>query len=184
LNVLGICGSLRAASLNRAVLKLAGEVMPEGMHLESADIRPVPFFDGDLLAQGFPAPVAELRERIRAADGVLIATPEYNFSVPGVLKNALDWVSRGEDQPFALKPVCIVTASPGQLGGARVQYELRRVLLFMNAQVMAKPEVFIGGAAAKFQEGVCVDDATRQFVRGQMLALEKWVGMVKRMAGS
>jgi chromate reductase, NAD(P)H dehydrogenase (quinone) len=182
-NILGLCGSLRAASLNRAALQLAGEVMPPGMTLEVCDIRPIPLFDGDLFAQGFPPEVVRLREQIRAADAVLIATPEYNFSVPGVLKNALDWVSRGDDQPFALKPTAILSASPGPLGGARVQYDLRRVLLFMNAMVLAKPEVFIGGAVAKFKDGVCTDDTTRKFVSDQMLSLQRWIGMVQKMKG-
>ncbi|VTU21212.1 NADPH-dependent FMN reductase [Variovorax sp. RA8] len=128
--------------------------------------------------------VAALRERIRKADGVVIATPEYNFSTPGVLKNTLDWLSRGEDQPFAFKPVAIVSASPGPLGGARVQYDLRRVMLFMDAQVMAKPEVFIGGATAKFSaEGVCTDATTRQFVGDQMAAFARWIAGVQRMRG-
>jgi chromate reductase len=184
LDIVGLCGSLRAASLNRMALNLAGECMPEGMQLSVAEIRDVPLFDGDLLAKGFPTPVAALRERIRKADGVLIVTPEYNFSIPGVLKNALDWVSRGDDQPFAFKPVAILTASPGPLGGARVQYDLRKVMLFMNAQVLAKPEVFIGGAAAKFDaEGRCTDETTRKFVGDQMAALQKWIAGVARMTG-
>jgi len=182
LDILGICGSLRAGSLNRMALRLAGETMPEGMALDPVEIRDVPFFDGDVLAQGLPAPVAALRERIRRADGVLIVTPEYNFSIPGVLKNTLDWVSRGDDQPFAYKPVAIVTASPGPVGGARVQYDLRKVLLFMNAQVLAKPEVFIGGAAAKFgPDGRCTDETTRKFLTDQMAAFKRWIAAVRRM---
>jgi NAD(P)H-dependent FMN reductase len=129
LDIVGLCGSLRHASINRAALRLAGEVMPAGMTLDIAEIRDIPFFDGDVMAQGWPAAVAALRERIRKADAVVIATPEYNFSTPGVLKNTLDWLSRGEDQPFAFKPVAILSASPGPLGGARVQYDLRRVML-------------------------------------------------------
>jgi chromate reductase len=182
LDIVGLCGSLRAGSLNRMAMNLAGELMPEGMHLSEAGIRDVPFFDGDTLAEGLPAPVATLRERIRKADAVLIVTPEYNFSVPGVLKNALDWISRGEDQPFAFKPVAIISASPGPLGGARVQYDLRRVMLFMNAQVLAKPEIFIAGAAGKFNaQGQCTDDTTRKFVGDQMLALQRWMAAVERM---
>lgn len=164
-------------------MNLAGELMPEGMRLEQAEIRHVPFFDGDLLANGLPASVAALRERIRKADGVLIVTPEYNFSIPGVLKNTLDWISRGEDQPFAYKPVAIITASPSPVGGARVQYDLRRVMLFMNAQVLAKPEVFIAGAVGKFNnDGQCTDDTTRKFVGDQMHAFQRWIGAVERMA--
>jgi chromate reductase len=185
LDIVGLCGSLRAGSLNRMVLKLAAEAAPEGMRLEAVEIRDIPLFDGDVMAKGFPDSVAQLRERIRRADGVVIATPEYNFSIPGVLKNVLDWVSRGEDQPFAFKPVAIVTASPGPLGGARVQYDLRKVMLFMNAQVLAKPEVFIGGAAGKFgPEGICTDETTRKFVSDQMAALQRWIHGVQRMTAT
>lgn len=185
LDIVGLCGSLRAASLNRMALNLAAEAAPEGMRLEPVEIRDIPPFDGDLMVKGFPDPVARLRERIRHADGVVIATPEYNFSIPGVLKNVLDWVSRGDDQPFAFKPVAIVTASPGPLGGARVQYDLRKVMLFMNAQVLAKPEVFIGNAAGKFcPEGKCTDETTREFVVGQMAAFQRWIQGVQRMTAS
>lgn len=182
LDIVGLCGSLRSASLNRMAMRLAGDLMPEGMQFDVAEIREIPFFDGDVLAKGMPAAVTALRERIRKADAVLIVTPEYNFSIPGVLKNALDWISRGDDQPFAFKPVAIITASPGPVGGARVQYDLRKVMLFMNAQVLAKPEVFIGGAAGKFDpDGQCTDEMTRKFVSDQMLALQKWIAAVRRM---
>jgi chromate reductase len=157
-------------------------MMPEGMALDIADIRAVPPFDADVLARGFPPEVSALRERIRRADGVLIDTPEYNFSIPGVLKNALDWVSRGADQPFVMKPVAIMSASPGPLGGARVQYDLRRVLLFMNAMVLAKPEVFIGMVNTKFDANrQCIDDGTRKFVSDQMRSFERWIQGVRRM---
>ena len=182
LSIAGICGSLRSASLNRMALRLASESMPSGTAFSEIGIRDVPMFDGDLMARGMPASVVELREAIRASDGILIATPEYNFSIPGVLKNALDWVSRGDDQPFAYKPVVIITASPGPLGGARVQYDLRKVLLYMNAQLLAKPEVFIGGAAGKFAtSGECIDATTRGFVKDQMTAFVRWIEAVKRM---
>lgn len=185
LDIVGLCGSLRAGSLNRLALKLAGDCMPASMKLEVADWREVPVFDGDVFAQGLPPAVAALKARIARADAVIIATPEYNFSVPGGLKNVLDWLSRGDDQPFALKPVAILTASPGPLGGARVQYDLRKVLLFMNALVLAKPEVFIGGAAAKFDvaAGTCTDETARKFVSDQMASFERWIAGAKRMKG-
>lgn len=183
LDIVGLCGSLRADSVNRMALKLAASLMPDGMRMEAVEWREIPPFDGDVLAKGMPPAVLALRERIRRADGVLIATPEYNFSIPGVFKNVLDWVSRGEDQPFANKPVAILSASPGPVGGARVQYDLRRVMLFMNAMVLAKPEVFIGGAGAKFDAaGQCTDETTRKFVGDQMRAFDKWVSAVKRMS--
>jgi chromate reductase len=183
LDIVGLCGSLRAASYNRMAMKLAGECMPTSMKLDAVQWRDVPVFDGDVFAKGLPAPVAALRERVRRADGVLIVTPEYNFSIPGGLKNVLDWLSRGDDQPFALKPVAILTASPGPVGGARVQYDLRKVMLFMNAMVLTKPEVFIGGAAAKFDaDGRCTDETTRKFVTAQMAAFEGWIAGAKRFA--
>jgi chromate reductase len=183
LDIVGLCGSLRADSVNRMALNLAASLMPDGMRMEAVEWREIPPFDGDVLAKGLPPAVLALRERIRRADGVLIATPEYNFSIPGVFKNVLDWVSRGEDQPFAHKPVAILSASPGPVGGARVQYDLRRVMLFMNAMVLAKPEVFIGGAGAKFDAaGQCTDETTRKFVGDQMRAFDKWINAVKRMS--
>ena len=121
LDIVGLCGSLRSGSITRATLNLAGSLMPDSMRMEVVEWREVPPFDADLLAHGYPAPVQALRERIRRADALLIATPEYNFSIPGVFKNVIDWVSRGEDQPFANKPVAILSATPGPLGGARVQ---------------------------------------------------------------
>jgi len=182
LDIVGLCGSLRAGSYNRMALELAGTVMPAGMTLEIAEIRTVPPFDADVLARGFPPDVQVLRERIRRADGVLIVTAEYNFSIPGVLKNALDWISRHADQPLAMKPVAIMSASPGPLGGARVQYDLRKVLLFMNAMVLAKPEVFIGLANTKFDENrKCTDEPTRKIVTDHMGSFERWIQGVRRM---
>lgn len=186
LDIVALCGSLRAASINRMVLSLAAEVMPAGMTLEVADWRTISVFDGDVFAAGLPPSVAALRERIRRADGVLIATPEYNFSIPGGLKNAIDWLSRGDDQPFNGKPLAIVSASPGPLGGARVQYDLRKVFLYLNAMPLIKPEVFIGGAMAKFDAatGRCTDETTRKFVTDQMAAFGQWIEAVQRMKNS
>jgi chromate reductase, NAD(P)H dehydrogenase (quinone) len=183
LDIVGLCGSLRAGSLNRMALNLVGASMPPTMKLDTVDWRAFPVFDGDVFAQGLPPAVAAVRERIRRADGVVIATPEYNFSVPGGLKNVLDWLSRGDDQPFAFKPVAILTASTGPVGGARVQYDLRKVLLFMNALVLAKPEVFIASAAGKFDaaSGQCTDETTRKFVADQMKSFERWIGGAKRL---
>lgn len=180
--VIGLCGSLRADSFNAAALKLAGELLPNGLTMEIVDWRDVPVFDADVLAEGEPPQVTELKRRIRESAGVVIATPEYNFSIPGGLKNLIDWLSRGTDQPFADKPVAILSAATGPLGGARVQYDLRKVLLFMNAAVLSKPEVFIGAAASKFDaQGQCTDATTRQFVGDQMQAFSRWMERVGRM---
>jgi len=182
IDIVGLCGSLRAGSLNRMALNLAGEVMPSGMQLETLDWRTVPVFDADLLAKGFPPVVQTLRDRIRRADALVVATPEYNFSIPGGLKNTIDWLSRGDDQPLARKPVALITAAPGPLGGGRVQYHLRQVLLFVNAMTLIKPEVFIGMAATKFDPaGKCIDETTRKFVTDQMASFQKWIRGVKAM---
>lgn len=152
------------------------------MTLDVVDWRDVPPFDADVLAHGIPVPVEALRERIRRADALLIATPEYNFSIPGMLKNALDWMSRGTDQPLRHKPVAILSAAPGPVGGARVQYELRKVLLFMDAMVLSKPEVFIAHAGSKFApDGMCIDETTRRFVTEQMTAFRCWIHQVDSM---
>lgn len=183
LDIVGLCGSLRNGSFNRSALDLAASLMPSSMAMQVVEWRNTPAFDADDFAKGYPAQVQALRDRVRRADAVVIATPEYNFTIPGAFKNMLDWLSRGEDQPFAQKPVAILSASPGPVGGARVQYDMRRVLLFVNSMVLVKPEVFIGGAAAKFDaEGKCIDETTVKFVGDQMKAFEKWIGLVKKMA--
>lgn len=182
LNIVGLCGSLRAASYNRMLMRLAESVMPASMKLHTLEWRDVPVFDADVLAKGMPAVVAGLREQVRKADGLLVVTPEYNFSIPGGLKNVIDWLSRGEDQPLAGKPVAILSASAGPVGGARVQYDLRKVLLFVNSMTLIKPEVFVGNVASKFAaDGQCTDETTRKFVTAQMAAFEPWIAGVKRM---
>jgi len=183
LDIVGLCGSLRTASYNRMLMQLAGQLMLPSMKLDVAEWRDVPVFDADVMAQGMPATVSALRERIRRADGVLIVTPEYNYSIPGGLKNLIDWISRGEDQPFAAKPVAILSATGGPLGGARVQYDLRKVLLFMNTMTLVKPEVFVGSVQTKFDAGgICTDEPTRRFVAAQMTAFEAWIAGAKRFA--
>jgi chromate reductase len=182
LDIVGLCGSLRTASYNRMAMKLAAECMPASMRLELVEWREVPVFDGDVLAHGVPPVVAALRERIHRADGVLIVTPEYNFLVPGGLKNVLDWLSRGHDQPWPFKPVAIASATGGPLGGARMQYDLRKILLYLNAMVLPKPEVFIGVAQHKFDAaGACTDEATRKFMTDLMAAFEHWIGALRKM---
>lgn len=180
--VIGLCGSLRERSFNAAALRLAGESLAPHLRLKILDWRQVPVFDADLLAHGEPPLITEMKQQIRGAAGVVMATPEYNFSIPGGFKNLIDWLSRGDNQPFAGKPVAILSAATGPLGGARVQYDLRKVLLFLNAAVLSKPEVFIGGAAEKFDaHGRCLDGVTRQFVGDQMKSFERWIAQVERM---
>ena len=181
LKILGISGSLRASSLNTAALRAAAGLAPAGMSIELCDIGDLPLYNEDLRAQGFPAPVQRLRERIKAADGLLIATPEYNYSVPGVLKNAIDWASRPPEQPFDGKPVAIMGASPGALGTARAQYHLRQCFIFLNGHVLNKPEVMIAGAGAKFDAaGNLTDAATRDFLAAMLVTFKAWT---ERMRG-
>src|SRR5499425_3415623 len=165
LNVVSICGSLRKGSFNAMVQRLLPSLAPDGMTIKPApSFADFPLYNADIQnSSGFPAAVTTLADAIRAADGVIFCTPEYNFSLPGGLKNAIDWVSRLQNQPFAGKPIAIQSASPGPLGGARVQYDLRRMMVFLDALTLNKPEVFIGGCASKFDEktGELTDAATR-----------------------
>src|SRR5947209_10163837 len=126
INVLAICGSLRTGSYNRAALRTAIELKPPGMMIETADIGSIPIYNEDVRAQGFPPPVETLRRQIAAADALLFVTPEYNYSMPGVLKNAIDWASRPPDQPFAGKPVATVRTATGMASSPHAQTELRR----------------------------------------------------------
>lgn len=178
-NVVGICGSLRAKSYNRSALHAAAGLMPAGMQLTVAEYADVPLYNQDVQNQGIPAAVTRLAETISAADAVLIASPEYNFSVSGVLKNAIDWLSRVPAPPFKDKPVAILSATMGPLGGGRHQYELRKILGSQDALVLVKPEVFINMAHTKFDaEGALTDEATRKMLADQMVALQRWIGRV------
>jgi chromate reductase len=183
MRVFGISGSLRRGSYNAAALRAARELAPEGMEIEIYQgLRDIPPYDDDVRqSQGYPAPVEDLRARLKAADAVLIATPEYNYSVPGVLKNAIDWASRPPDQPFNGKPIAIMGASPGMLGTARAQYHLRQMFVFMNGLVLTQPEVMIAQAATRFDaEGRLTDEKTREFVRALLVALQAWTERLRR----
>jgi chromate reductase, NAD(P)H dehydrogenase (quinone) len=178
-NVISICGSLRKGSYNRMVMNLLPGLAPAGMAIKEApSFTEFPLYNADLQnASGFPAPVNVLADAIRAADGVIFCTPEYNFSLPGGLKNAIDWVSRLSNQPFAGKPIAIQSASPGPLGGGRVQYDLRRMMVFLDALTLNKPEIFIGGCATKLDDktGALKDEATGKFIAQQLEAFAKFI---------
>src|ERR1700760_2154647 len=174
--VLGIAGSLRQGSFNRALLRLAQEMAPAGMTIDNFDIAPIPHYNEDVRQQGFPKPVEDLRARIKAADGLLFVTPEYNYSIPGVLKNAIDWASRPPEQPFDGKPIGIMGASGGALGGGRGQYHLRQCFVFLNGLVMNRPEVMIPAAHTKFDaDGKVSDQATLDFISAHLTAFKAWV---------
>lgn len=174
--VLGFAGSLRQASYNRAALRAAVALAPEEVSIEVFDLSPLPLYNADLQAAGFPAAVENFKARIAQADALLVVTPEYNYSVPGVLKNAIDWASRPVDAtPLARKPVAIMGASNGQWGTVRAQLHLRQILTAMNMPVLAKPEVMIAKAGEKFDEhGNLTDEATDKRIRQLVAALGDW----------
>ena len=175
LNILGICGSLRKGSYNRMALNAAVEMVPDGVTIESFDIAPIQPYNEDIYKKGFPPAVQDFRSRIAAADAILFVTPEYNYSIPGVLKNAIDWASRPPDQPFDGKPGAIMGASPGRYGTARSQYHLRQVCVTLNIRLLNTPEVMIAGADKKFdKDGRLTDDDTRKFIGKLLVALAEW----------
>ena len=179
--IFAFCGSLRNGSYNRMALRAARELAPEGTSFDTVDIGAIPLYNEDVRAQGFPPPVAEMRERIRAADAILFLTPEYNYSVPGVLKNAIDWASRPPDQPFNGKPAAIMGASPSMLGTGRAQYHLRQTCVFLNVFPVNQPEVLIAAASKKFDEkGRLTDEASRKFIGQLMQSLVDWTEQLRR----
>jgi chromate reductase len=175
INGLGFAGSLREGSFNRSVLRAAVELAPAGMTIETFDLAPIQPYNEDVKQRGFPPAEQAFREKIRAADALLIVTPEYNRGVPGVLKNAIDWASRPPDQPFDGKPTAILGASPGAIGTAVAQYDLRRYLAVLNALVVTRPSLMIGLAAEKFDEqGRLTDETTRGLIGELLTALAEW----------
>lgn len=182
LRVLGICGSLRKKSFNLSTLRACEELAPAGMRLEIARLNGIPMFNQDDWEEsGMPAPAEDLRGKIAAADGIVIATPEYNHGVSGCLTNAIDWMSRSEPVPFAGKPIAILSATTSPVGGARVQYELRNHLVPLDAWLLVKPEVFIGRAHTKIDAGgKFTDEATLKAIAGQMTAFRDFILRFKK----
>lgn len=184
LNVLSVCGSLRKGSFNAIVERALPGLSPEGMTITPApSYRRLPVYDFDIQhEQGIPADVITLGNAISAADGVVIVSAEYNFSIPGGLKNAIDWLSRiKEPSPFANKPFAIQSATTGPVGGARMQYHLRQVLYGLDALILNKPEIFIGNAKSKVdeQKGELTDETTRDFIRKQLANFAKFIEQVR-----
>ena len=175
LQFLGICGSLRKGSFNRMALDVAIAQRPPGVEVTVADIAQIPLYDEDVRAQGFPPPVETLRRQIKAADAIVFACPEYNYSMSGVMKNAIDWASRPPDQPFAGKPCAILGAAAGMAGSARAQGDLRRSMVFLDMHPINKPEVLIGQAQTKFEaDGTLKDEVARNLIRDMMANLAAW----------
>ena len=169
LDVLGIAGSLRRASFNRYALRAAVELAPKGMTIDTFDLAGIPAFNQDD-EQKPPAVIRDLKARVRAADAILFVTPEYNYSIPGVLKNAIDWASRPYgDSAWKGKPAAIMGASGGVIGTARAQYHLRQCFVFLDMVAVNQPEVMIGNAAERFDaSGTLTHEPTRKII-GQLL---------------
>jgi chromate reductase len=181
ITILGFAGSLRKDSFNKALMRAAGELVPDGATLEILDLDGIPPFNQDLERQP-PQKVREFKQKIRAADAILMATPEYNYSVSGVLKNAIDWASRpyGENS-LAGKPVAIMSASIGMLGGARAQYHLRQILHGVNMHPLNYPEVVVAAAQEKIgADGKVTDEKTREKIRELLIALVSWTHKMQK----
>jgi chromate reductase len=181
IHVLGISGSLRKDSHNTALLRAASALLPKGMTLEIFDLSPIPLYNDDVRILGYPKPVQEFRDRIAASDALLIATPEYNYSISGVLKNAIDWASRPPDPPLDGKPVAIMGASTGNFGTVRAQMHLRQVCVYCNMLPVNRPEVLVMRAQEKFDSnGLLTDETARGFLRDLLLALADWTQRVRK----
>jgi chromate reductase len=169
ITILGICGSLRKISYNLGTLRAAQKLCPEGVKLEILELEGIPGFNQDE-EKNPPARIAELKKRVRAADAILFATPEYNYSIPGVLKNAIDWASRPYgDNAWDGKPAAIMSAALSMGGGVRAQYHLRQCFVFLNVDAVLQPEVAIGNAPKSFDEQANLTDETSKKLIGQLL---------------
>jgi chromate reductase len=178
--ILGFAGSLRQGSYNRALLRAATQLATPDVTIETFDLSAVPSFNQDFENQP-PEVVRDFKAKVQAADALLIVTPEYNYSIPGVLKNAVDWASRPYgDNAFEAKPVALMSASTGMLGGARAQYHLRQTFVTLNMYPLNRPEVFVNFAPQKFDsEGRLQDDKTKELVAGLLKALVAWTQRLK-----
>ena len=180
IRILGIAGSLRRDSYNRATLRAAIELAPEDASIDIFELDGIPGFNQDE-EQNPPAKVVELKRRIREAGAILFVTPEYNYSVPGVLKNAIDWASRPYgDSAWNGKPAAIMGASVGTIGTARAQYHLRQMMVFLNMFPVNQPEVMIGNASEKFDaQGNLTNDVAKQFIRQLLQNLVDWTRRIQ-----
>ena len=182
--LVGIAGSLRAHSYNRALLRAAQELSPPDLVIEIQDLAELPLFNEDLEtpASGAPAAVEALRSAVRGADGLLLVTPEYNHGMPGVMKNAVDWLSQPRHgNPLEWKPVALMGASTGIAGSARGQSQLRQALVLTSTMVMPQPEILVGRAHEKFDSTGCLrDEATRRILAGYLVHVENWIRRQQR----
>jgi chromate reductase, NAD(P)H dehydrogenase (quinone) len=181
IRILGIAGSLRRGSYNKAALRVAQQLVPEDATIEIFDLDGIPGFNQDDELQP-PAKVTELKNRVRAADAILFATPEYNYSIPGVLKNAIDWASRPYgNSAWEGKPVAVMGASIGTLGTARAQYHLRQSFVFLNMYPLNQPEVMIANAAERFDvDGNLIDEKAKDLIRQLLRSLVAWTRRLEK----
>jgi chromate reductase len=180
MKILGLSGSLRKDSFNTRLLRTAISLAPDGVTIDEFDLSPIPLYNEDVRAAGFPPVVQQLREAIRGADALLFATPEYNYSVSGVLKNAIDWASRPPDQPFSEKPAAVMGATTGLGGTVRAQMHLRQILVGVNVHFVNRPEVGIRGAADKFDAAGLTDEKGREVVQQLVASLVEWTNRVRK----
>lgn len=180
MKILAFSGSLRQGSFNSGLIRAAAELAPQGVTVAMADISSVPLYNGDEDGDSKPSAVELLAEQVGEADALLFATPEYNYSIPGVLKNTIDWLSRVPGSIFAGKPAAIMGASMGGMGSSRSQYHLRQVLLCLDVKTLNKPEVFVSAAHQKCDEnGNLTDEKTREMIAKQLQALKAWHDTLK-----
>ncbi len=177
IRIVGIAGSLRKESLNRGLLQAARDRAPAGMDIEIHDLAGIPLYNGDIEAEGVPASVGRLAEAVADADGVIFVTPEYNGSIPGVLKNSLDWLSRSSTgAPLRDKSVGIMGVAPGRFGTSRAQEHLKLLLLNLKARVFVGAGLAVGQAADKFRRAELVDETTIELLGRYLQRFEDWVG--------
>jgi len=181
LTILGIAGSLRKQSFNRSLLHAAQELAPDGAQIETFELDDIPAFNQDDEGNP-PAKVVELKQRVRSADAILFVTPEYNYSVPGVLKNAIDWASRPYgDSAWSSKPVAVMGASVGTIGTARAQYHLRQMFVFLNMYAVNLPEVMVANAHKHFDDqGKLTDETAKKLTRQLLEELVNWTRRLQR----
>jgi chromate reductase len=179
IHFVGLSGSLRKGSFNTMLLNNAAQLLPSGVTMEIISIAAIPIYNGDLdlpVATARPEAVTAFRESLAKGDGLVIASPEYNYSIPGPLKNAIDWASRGEDAPLLRKPVAVMGATPGMWGTVRMQLAFMAVFQFLDMKPVLKPEVLIAGAAKKFDEhGKLTDEKAVELITRKLAALQELV---------
>ena len=177
-NVLGISGSLRAESYNRKLLLAAQELAPDELAIDIFDLKSIPPYDPDVEAEGEPAAIVGFKERVRLADALLISTPEYNYGIPGMLKNAIDWLSRPVADGVRVlygKPIALMGATTGNFGTVRAQMMLRQIFLYTRSHVMLEPEVTVFRVKDRFEGDRLADEPTRGFIRELLEGLDEWI---------